>query len=117
MDNIQTYTLFMYLFLYPMCIIMFCHRILKVHLGSIEDIYKTGIDERVIYHSIINNQEPTSIDIHTNLHKQKVLELLVNQNINIHIKLQTIDKYNDLFVSREHFLHQGKLFEDWEFDF
>ena len=107
----------MYLFLHHICIIMFCHRILKVHLDSVDDIYKTGLDERVIYHPIINIQEPTQYDIRTNIYKKRVIDLLAQQYISIDVKIRAIDNYDDLFLSPEPYIYNGGLFDDWDFDF
>ena len=107
----------MYFLLFHLLIIMFTHNILPIHLGSIDDTRKTGLDERYIYNPNLDNNTPSILDIQSYIHKMRILDILTQQDVSIHIKLQAYDSYSELSSSSQPKLYNGNLIDDWNFDF
>lgn len=107
----------MYSLLYLLFIIMFTQRILPIHLGSINDIYNTGIDERVKPNTDIEEDNHTLLNMQSYIHKKRILDILTHDDISIHTKLFTCNENKDVLFTSIPPLYNGGLHNDWNFVF
>jgi len=108
----------MYSLLYHLFIIMFSQRILPIHLGSIDDIYNTGIDERVKPNTAeIEEDDSVLLNIQSYMHKKSILDILKREDISIHTKLFTYNENKDVLFTSIPPLYNGGLHDDWNFVF
>ena len=108
----------MYSLLYHLFIIMFSQRILPIHLGSIDDIYNTGIDERVKPNTAeIEEDDSVLLNIQSYMHKKSILDILKREDISIHTKLITYNENKDVLFTSIPSLYNGGLHDDWNFVF
>lgn len=108
----------MYSLLYHLFIIMFSQRILPIHLGSIDDIYNTGIDERVKPNTAeIEEDDSVLLNIQSYMHKKSILDILKREDISIHTKLITYNENKDVLFTSIPPLYNGGLHDDWNFVF
>lgn len=109
----------MYSILYLLFIIMFTQRILPIHLGSIDDIYNTGIDERVKPNTadIEEDNYNTLLNIQSYIDKKHILDILTHDDISIHTKLFTYNENKDVLLTSIPPLYNGGLHNDWNFVF
>ena len=108
----------MYSLLYLLFIIIFTQRILPIHLGSIDDIYNTGIDERVKPNTAeIEEDDSVLLNIQSYMHKKRILDILTLDDISIHTKLFTYNENKDVLFTSIPPLYNGGLHNDWNFVF
>ena len=108
----------MYSLLYLLFIIIFTQRILPIHLGSIDDIYNTGIDERVKPNTAeIEEDDSVLLNIQSYMHKKSILDILKREDISIHTKLFTYNENKDVLFTSIPPLYNGGLHNDWNFVF
>jgi hypothetical protein len=63
-----------------------------------------------------NNDNIPIYNISIFFYKKNLLDVLNNDNINIHKKLNYIDKYDKIFNENKHYnLYDGGLMKDWDF--
>lgn len=74
----------------------------------------TGNDERPNI-KIDNNEE--LLNIYTNIHKKKILETLIDSDINILHKIELINKFDILNHSIRVNISSGGLLDDFNFEF
>ena len=108
----------MYSLLYLLFIIMFTQHILPIHLGSIDDIYNTGIDERVKLNTAeIEEDDSVLLNIQSYMHKKSILDILTRDDISIHTKLYIYNENKDVLFTSVPPLYNGGLYNDWNFVF
>lgn len=108
----------MYSLLYHLFIIMFTQRILPIHLGSIDDIYNTGIDERVKPNTAgIEEDNSVLLNIQSYMHKKRILDILTHDDICVQSKLLTYNENKDVLFTSIPPLYNGGLHNDWNFVF
>ena len=84
---------------------------------DVEDIIKTGLDERVSkMNNIIENELLEKIQ--ENFHKKQLLDILENNQISIIQKMDILNQYL-LYIHTEESanLFAGGLLDDWDFEF
>lgn len=107
----------MYSLLYHLFIIMFTQRILPIQLGSINDIYNTGIDYRVKPNTDVEEQINVLLNIQSYMHKKCILDILTHKHIPTYTKLYTYNQNKDVVFTYKPPLYNGGLHDDWNFIF
>tara|TARA_B100001063_G_scaffold62934_1_gene56960 strand:- start:857 stop:1198 length:342 start_codon:yes stop_codon:yes gene_type:complete len=84
---------------------------------DVEDIIKTGLDERVSkMNNIIENELLEKIQ--ENFHKKQLLDILENNQISIIQKMDILNQYLFYNTTSLHSnLFAGGLLDDWDFEF
>ena len=84
---------------------------------DVEDIIKTGLDERVSkMNNIIENELLEKIQ--ENFHKKQLLDILENNQISIIKKMDILNQYLFYNTTSLHSnLFAGGLLDDWDFEF
>jgi hypothetical protein len=107
----------MYSLLYLLFIIIFTQRILPIQFGSIDDIYNTGIDERVKPNTDVEEDNYTLLNIQSYMHKKSILDILTREDISIHTKLYIYNENKAVLFTPIPPLYNACLDNDWNFVF
>lgn len=83
--------------------------------NTCDDKNNAGLDGRYPH----RNEQPNMDFIKTHIHQLYVLRLLQDNNVNIYIKIQILNKYDEWFglhPSYASHLEAGGLFKNWNWD-